>query len=117
MLLLRGYLVVAVLLLIVKTVQLGPLTSQAPRPVASAPGRLSPPRGFRDGPPGGGGSSSISRGTVTGCRPRLRRPAMIAGSAAIVSERSPPASCMRMIAPGWAPASARCTIAATPGRV
>ena len=39
------------------------------------------------------------------------------GIAAIVWLRSPPASCMRMIAPGLAPASARATIAPTPGLV
>jgi hypothetical protein len=40
---------------------------------------------------------------------------MIAGSAAIVSERSPPPSCSSKIAPGRAPASTRCTIVGTPG--
>ena len=36
---------------------------------------------------------------------------MIRGSAATVSERSPPASCRRMIAPGRAPSTAESTIA------
>ena len=40
---------------------------------------------------------------------------MILGSAATVSDRLPPASCMRMIAPGLAPRKARWTITLTPG--
>ena len=38
------------------------------------------------------------------------------GRAATVSARLPPASCIRMIAPGRAPETAEWTIAATPGR-
>jgi hypothetical protein len=41
---------------------------------------------------------------------------MTVGSAATVWERSPPASCMRMIAPGFAPSNAGLTIAWVPGR-
>ena len=105
MLPLRGYLVVAMFLLIIKTVQLG------------APRRCHLGEVRRDRLTGRWGVVEHQPGDVTGCRPRLRRPAMMVGSAAIVSERSPPASCMRMIAPGWAPASALCTIAWAPGRV
>ena len=40
--------------------------------------------------------------------PCARSSRMMIGSASIVCVRMPPASCIRMIAPGWAPSSARC---------
>ena len=63
----------------------------------------------------GGGSEISSSGIVTGWRWRWRRPWMIFGSAAIVSVRSPPPSCMRITEPGPTPSRARSAITSEPG--